>query len=248
MTYDMMNELDENGETVTINNLDAMNQIRNDRRRLSDRFSNKTIELANRAVRAKEQSMIDEMGEVDDFQLAYEQHLEEASAALTEIIEESVTSYVDIKAITLMQKQLSVRSVMAENNSYEIPVEVDGTEVNMHVMLKKEEGEGTKLEVSVRTEEYGSLKTVVTEEGGKIKGILATTIKQDEYVEEYLVNVRDKMKDKISKISDKYEIDNDSIMIMYNLSDPGQLITGSENGISDSRNLLGIAKAFVKSL
>lgn len=248
MTYDMMNELDENGEKVTINNLNAMNQIRNDRRKLSDRFSDKALELANRAVRAKEQSMIDEMGEVDDFQLAYEQHLEEASAALTEIIEESVTSYVDIKAITLMQKQLSVRSVMAENNSYEIPVEVDGTEVNMHVMLKKEEGEGTKLEVSVRTEEYGSLKTVVTEEGGKIKGILSTTIKQDEYVEEYLVNVRDKMKDKISKISDKYEIDNDSIMIMYNLSDPGQLITGSENGISDSRNLLGIAKAFVKSL
>ncbi len=248
MTYDMMNELDENGEKVTINNLDAMNKIRNDRRKLSNHFSDKALELANRAVRAKEQSMIDEMGEVDDFQLAYEQHLEEASSALTEIIEESVTSYVDIKAITLMQKQLSVRSAMAQNNSYEIPVEVDGIEVNMHVMLKKEEGEGTKLEVAVRTEEYGSLTAVVTEEGGKIKGILSTSRKQDEYVEDYLGSVRDKMKDKISNISDKYEMDNDSIMIMYNLSDPGQLITGSENGISDSRDLLGIAKAFVKSL
>ncbi|MCR5102512.1 MAG: DUF6240 domain-containing protein [Butyrivibrio sp.] len=241
-------ELAENNISVTVSSVEAMMRIRTDRRRLADRFSDKALELASRAVRSKEQQLVDEMGEVDDFKLSYGQHMQDAISALEEITTDSVDSYIDIKAITLMQKQLSVRAQMAENDSYEIPVEVDGTEVNMHVVLKREENEGTKIETSVHTPYYGTLTAAFAIDEDKVRGIVSTTMKQEEDVKEYIEQVRDRLLANIAESSNDFRADSQDMMVMYNVSDSGRLITGSENGISDTNSLLGLAKAFIKAL
>jgi hypothetical protein len=60
--------------------------------------------------------------------------------------------------------------------------------------------------------------------------------------------VRSRLQTNLSKAFPRYETSEQDLVVLYRTMDPGRLITGSGKGISDTRELIGMARAFIKAL
>ena len=157
-------------------------------------------------------------------------------------------SYIDVKAMRLVKKQISVMSKMADNDSFEVPVEIDGRYVSMNITLKSKEGGGSKVETSVDTEDYGHISMALTLLDGEAKGIFAASGASSEYLTEYMEKIRENFVSEISDNMPNINIDVNNIGIMYHMSNAADAVSEGENGISDSRTLLRMAGVFVHAI
>ena len=153
-----------------------------------------------------------------------------------------------------MQKQLSVMSGNAERGSFEIPVEVEGTKVSMHVTLRSDNSNITRMDASIQTYEYGLLTASLYEEGGSIKGMITTSMSESREESEYLVGVKEKLCRKLSEKIKDLGVDQNQIGILYGVKVPQISSTidakamDGERKITNTGTLLRMAKAFIEAL
>jgi len=237
--------LEFSGIEVNGYNISAMNAERSGfrgRRSLWEKAEEKDEGLS------EEISSIQEEMEDEVFDAKYLGHLSRINERLSDILEHNADNYVDVRAISLLHKQLNVTSQMAGNGSYDIPVDIDGQKISMHVVLKQDDLSGTKVEAAVRTDEYGYLTATMQVKNDRIEGAIMTDRGETEEQAEYMNAVRSRLKTNLSKAFPRYETSEQDLVVLYRTMDPGRLITGSGKGISDTRELLGMARAFIKAL
>lgn len=75
-------------------------------------------------------------------------------------------SYEKAKARIQIQKDIKFMANSARNESYHIPVDIDGESVNVRVSLVKSEGAG-KVEISMNSQEYGMVKCDIISRSAK---------------------------------------------------------------------------------
>ncbi len=242
-------ELSEYDIEISASNIEALVQLRLGRRGRHSVWD-QAEKIAHLAFKETEQEMLDELGGVRDYGDSYAEHLAELSQQLSDMISESeqVESYIDVKAIHLMQKQISVATRMADKGSYEIPVEVDGRTVSMHVTLRDDRSEGTKMEASLETMDFGRVSMAMTIDEGEVKGIFASALSKNEELSEYINEVKNRFINELKANEPELIVESKNIGIMYHRSDVGSAIQGAEKGISDSRTLLRMAGIFVHSV
>lgn len=192
-------------------------------------------------------SMRDELDE-ENFEEKYLSHIVQIQNRLSEIVNEDAEKYIDIKALALINKQLTLTTSLSQNKNYDIPIEIDGQKVSMHVLLKEDSSKGTKVEASVRTEDYGYLSMAMQEKEGRIEGAIMTDRGENADQAEYMKQVKERLIENLSNAYPQYSVSEQEIVLLYRATDPGRLITGSGNGFSDTRVLLGMAKAFLQAL
>jgi hypothetical protein len=248
-----VDELNVLGLEVTLNNIEAMISNRRDRR--SGSIWDKTEDLGKDEV-TKEQSVLAEALGEDDYGETYKNALASISDKLTEVLEETENSYIDVKSIRLMQKQLSVMSQSSERGSFDVPAEIDGQKISMHITLRSDDSKKSRMEASVQTYEYGIITATLYEEGGMIAGMLTTTNSPGSEETEYLETVRRKMCDKLAEKIREFGVGQEKIAILYHAqiqpvnsgAASANATDGNLKNITETGTLLKMAKAFLEAL
>ncbi len=232
---------------VTYNNLEAMIQVRRDRRNgnIWDRLRN-----------YKEIKDLPDSLDQDGFEEKYVKVLDNISDKLTEELMNESDSYIDIRSIALLQKQISVMSKSAGRESFEVPVEIDGQMLSMHVTLRTDNSTASRMDASVETIEYGRIAVSLYIERGQVRGMLTTSNSRSQEQSEYLENVRTVLCERLASKTEGIGVDRENIAVLYNTRNipaaAGQVNTkameGAQNGITDTQTLLKMAKAFVEAL
>ena len=245
-----LDEMELDDIELTFNNLEAVIENKRERRngKLWDRAKNldKTIERDEEEL----VSLLDE----DNYQDSYKQKLDQISEKLTETLMNTEDNYIDVRAISLMQKQISVMKKASDNSAFDVPVNIDGNSVSMHVTLKQDDTLKTRMDASVQTFEYGLLTATLYEEDGSIRGMIKTTMAESQEESEYLGNVKAKLCRILSEKIKDLGVDQDQIGILYRAKAPQESSTNNakamegERKTTDTGTLLKMAKAFVEAL
>lgn len=238
---------------MNFNNLEAMIGIRRDRR--NGNLWNRAAELVKRDI-SKDMETLTEALDSDNYEETYTKSLENISDKLSDVLVDPETEYIDVKAITLMQKQISVMAHTSERGSFEVPVEIDGTKVSMHITLRSDNSRISRMEASVQTTDYGLISANLYREEGGITGMLTTTYAGSPEETEYLESVKTKMCDKLAEKIEDAGVDRNRIAILYNAqAQPTKVGTvnaeamdGESNLTADTGTLLKMAKAFIEAL
>ncbi|MBP3278501.1 MAG: hypothetical protein J6M44_06065, partial [Butyrivibrio sp.] len=168
-------EMTQTGIELTYNNLEAFIQEKRDRR---------TGNIWKKTENMEERELLKESLSEDDYQDNYVKILERVSDNLSRELLSSDDTYIDVRAIALLQKQISVMTKGAERNSYEVPVEIDGEVVSMNVTLASDDTKRSRMDASVLTDEYGQLNLSLFVEEESIRGMLTTTNGKNQIVRE----------------------------------------------------------------
>ena len=228
-------------------------------------FSNLEAMISNRRARRteglwkdfdREQRLLVDALDKDGYEDVYKRTLDSMSDRMQDVLFDSDNTYLDVRAISLMQKQLSVMSGSSEKGSFDVPVEIEGQKISMHITLKSDDSMNSRMEASIQTYEYGLITATLYEKGGIIGGMLTTTNGQNPEETEYLESVRTKMCVKLAEKIRDVGVGQDKIAILYHAqtqpTSVGQTnanaTDGNFNKITDTRQLLAMAKAFIEAL
>lgn len=232
---------------VTYNNVEAAISERRDRRygRIWDRLRD------NKGVK----DLADKLSD-DDYQNEYLKIMDDMSDKLSEELMTGDDTYIDVRAISLLQKQISVMSRGAENGSFEVPVEIEGQVVSMHVTLKNDMQQNSRMDASVQTDEYGLLTASLYIEDGYVRGMLTTTNGRSQEESEYLEKVKENLCDRLSEMTGDFETNRENISILYHAQIQPASTGGARADATEGRRmeqtntktLLTMAKAFIEAL
>lgn len=230
---------------ATFNNLEAV---------ISNRRSRRTESFWKDFDR--EQRLLVDALDNDGYEDVYKRTLDNISDRLQEVLFDSDNTYLDVRAISLMQRQLSVMSINSDRGSFDVPVEIEGQKISMHVTLKSDESMNSRMEASIQTYEYGLITATLYEKGGMISGMLTTTNGQSPEETEYLESVRTKMCVKLAEKIRDVGVGQDKIAILYHAQTQPTSVgktnanatDGNFNKITETRQLLAMAKAFIEAL
>nr|MCR5671911.1 DUF6240 domain-containing protein [Butyrivibrio sp.] len=237
---------------VTFNNLEAM--ISNLRDRRDGKIWRDTEDRIG-ADTAKKQDELVDLLEEEDYEEKYVKILEDFSDKLTEELMGAQDTYVDVRAISLMHRQLSVMTQMARQQSYEIPVNIEGEKISMHVTLKRDESGSSRMDAGIQTIEYGFVAVSLYVKDGSIKGMLTTGNSQSPQQTEYLEDVRTRLCERLAEKIQDAGIGRENIAILYHAQTSpavaGAFNTNATEGADtklETQTLLKMAKAFIEAL
>ncbi len=246
-------ELTNTGLELNFNNLEA--EISNRRQRKSSDLWQKSEELLGEKVAKEHKLLVDALDE-DNYGDIYRNTLENISNSLTDLIMGNTDSFIDVRAINQVMRRLSVMSQGSESGTFDVPAEIDGQEITMHITIKQDESMESRMEASVQTYEYGLITAVLQAKNGIVSGMLTTTYAQSSEEAEYLESVRSKMCVKLAEKLKDYGVGQEQIAILYHAqTQPISVGTANANAtdgnpknITDTKTLLSMAKAFIEAL
>ncbi|MCR5556099.1 MAG: DUF6240 domain-containing protein [Butyrivibrio sp.] len=228
-------------------------------------FSNLEAMISNRRARRtegiwkdlkEEQTVLVDALDEEGYEDVYRNTLSNLSDRMQEVLFDRENSYLDVRAITLMQKQLSVMSMSSERGSFDVPVEIEGQKISMHITLKSDESMDSRMEASIQTYEYGLITATLYEKSGMINGMLTTTNGKSPEETEYLESVRTKMCVKLAEKLKDVGVGQDTIAILYHTQTQPTSVgktnatatDGNTKKITETSRLLAMAKAFIEAL
>ena len=238
---------------ASFNNLEAMISNRRDRRNVG--LWSRSEELLKEMATKEQNMLVDALGE-QDYEDIYKNSLQNISDSLEDLLMDENDTYIDVRAINLMQRRLSVMSESSEKGSFEVPVEVDGQKISMHITLKNDESMDSRMEASVQTYEFGLITATLYEKDGIVSGMITTTYDQNTQEVEYLESVRSKMCVKLAEKLKESGVSQENITILYHAqTQPISVGTANANATdgnlkkrTDTSTLLSMAKAFIEAL
>ena len=234
-------ELQENNIPVSISHLQAMEEMLSSRKTTGTSIWDRYEELTGSRDLAQSED-----ADSEDYCSSYKEDLQQMADQLNKVISDTDVTYIDMKAISLMHKQLAVAQEMADHGSYEIPVQVGEQTVSMHVVLQKDEGEGSGVEASLETQDYGTLSVSMRIRNGKVSGLLKTDHGETPQTRNYCETVRARLSENISGQLPQLNFDENDMAVIYGSKSNGA-IAGSEEKASD-QTLLSLARAFVTAI
>ncbi|WP_029231469.1 DUF6240 domain-containing protein [Butyrivibrio sp. VCB2006] len=238
---------------ANFNNLEAM--ISNRRDRKTGSIWRRTEELLKEMATKEQDMLVDALGE-PKYEDIYQKSLQNISDSLEELLMDEKDTYIDVKAINLMQRRLSVMSQGSERGSFEVPVYLDGQKISMHITLKNDESMDSRMEASVQTYEYGLITASLSEKNGVVSGMITTNYDQNTEEVEYLESVRSKMCVKLAEKLKESGVSQENIAILYHAQTQpisvgpanANATDGNQKKLTDTSTLLSMAKAFIEAL
>ena len=169
----VINELLQNNQPVTANNLLAADMLMNKRGSLYKDID--SIASPNRKEKIKEtvSHMKEALTDKESAQEAYS----EMSQVFEEILEEqqydAETKYIDLKFIQSCHRQLALAANMSQEENYQIPVEINGEMTAIHLKVLHGQGGNGKVKAAFSTESYGKVAAEFSIRNQKISGYIA---------------------------------------------------------------------------
>lgn len=164
-------ELVMNNAKVTPENLEAALLLR---KRRGEAFR-KATEANGRKAKAKALSISDNLSK--DSKDDYMNMIEECKSSVYEECMNSDT-YMDVRALKLVHRQLSVAKTYAFNENYEVPMEIGGEVSSVNVKLVHNLSEEPNVVVCFETKELGRVSARFTKTEEEINGYIACNLKE----------------------------------------------------------------------
>jgi len=101
---------------------------------------------------------------------------------------ENEAKAIDIKELNLLHKQVGMVRNFASNRQYQVPVYLNGEYITIHFTLDSSEGEKGTVNVSMETNEYGTVGGKFTQNEGFVEGYLVCENGFDAQTKEQFIN------------------------------------------------------------
>ncbi|MBQ3789925.1 MAG: hypothetical protein II800_03215 [Lachnospiraceae bacterium] len=175
----------------------------------------------------------------------YRDKTQEMIEDLDRMMEDAQTA-IDVQTMLLLHRQLTVATHSAQRGSYDIPVEVDGERVNLHVTLEEGAGEGSSVTASIPTAMHGVLTLSLAQRDGQLTGMLNTSLAEDPRENAYLHDLRDRFAQAASAVTGKEE-NPGRISLIYQAAE-GTAMTAAPGEAMENGDLFRLAKVFVETI
>ncbi|MCR4764008.1 MAG: DUF6240 domain-containing protein [Lachnospiraceae bacterium] len=194
-------ELKENELPVTPHMVEAMRALQKSRRR-TDSVWDALEKLNGRNGRgeriADEKTLTAAMETIEDalsdgahFEEVYKDKTQEMAEDLDHMMEETETT-IDLQTMILAKRQLTVACAQADRGSFDIPVELDGERVNLHVSIRESREEGSTVTAQLPTADHGVLTLSLGMAKGQVTGMLNTSENRYPEADAFVTGVRDR--------------------------------------------------------
>ena len=165
----------ESGENITLDHLLAAQKMRQDRgnafRDVRD-LQNKAGKSAEENSKALEK-LLDSLEDKETFMEAYEDYIEDVEDTIEHEIYEEAGSFIDVRALNLVQKQVSLMGNMAKSESYEIPIELGGELTSIHLTIVSANGQPS-VKLITENELTGKLSCEFNFDDNNVKGYVVS--------------------------------------------------------------------------
>lgn len=169
---------------------------------------------------------------------------EMAGEMLTNLALAEETDRLDVRAMSLLYKQISVMGNMAREEAYEVPVCIGGSFVGIRVKLVHASEEGGNVSISFHTEEYGTVVAGIQLSGDVINGYIASDDEQG--------RARLEAEKKFEKALEENRRQIGDLRYLYSESlDASFFYKRHDNSVTENvatKDLYEVAKLFVTSL
>lgn len=169
----VINELLQNNQPVTVNNLLAADMLMNQRGSLYKDINN----IAKPDRKEKIKDAVSHMKEaLTDKETAQDAYME-MNQVFEEILEEeqydAESRYIDLKFIQSCHRQLSLAANLSREENYQIPVEINGEMTAIHLKVLHGQDGGGKVKAVFATESYGEVAAEFSVRNRKVSGYVA---------------------------------------------------------------------------
>ncbi len=247
----VINELLDNKQPVTANNLLAADMLMNRSGALYKKLNEYTKSADKDKVKDALSHVQEAMTDKDSLQEAYGEMQEIYEEVLEEAQYDPEITYIDLKAIQSCKKQLTLAGNLAQEENYQIPVEIHGEMTAIHLRVLHDEKEGGKVKAAFSTEAYGKVAAQFSIRNNKITGYIAcSTAEGTAGLQERAENLRTGLEKQVSSLIQK-ELELDNISIIHGSDLDLNAFTAGEqsNGASvKTADLYQIAKAFITTV
>lgn len=161
---------------MTADNILALNSLMNSRGKAFEKLMNKSEERFE-ALKEDVEKLHDNFIE-ESANEAYNEFITKAEERLSEDIEKC-ENYIDLKELNLINKQLSVASKMTSENSYEVPVEIDGEWTSINLKIIKGGNEKGKVTATFENDKYGKVMAEFQVSNGRANALFVTKWNED---------------------------------------------------------------------
>ncbi|MDD6844465.1 MAG: DUF6240 domain-containing protein [Clostridia bacterium] len=239
----VINELERSGEDITINNIQAMEQLM-----MSDLFNN-----SFRIDREKAQDFLDNIGDREELTSAVRQLCDEADRRLGEEIDKADNSYEVAKKATIDQMSAGIMVRSAARQDYTIPyIKGDGYGM-MKLTFKAEEGDKGKIAISYEDDRLGrvNVEINVTSDELMVSGTYGTrasiTGTADSEEADSAAAFRERLNAVADEVKEQFGFRKTNVIInpVRNVS---RNLYGSDDTGIDTKKLYKIAKTVVSGL
>lgn len=247
----VINELLDNKQPVTANNLLAADMLMNCSGALYKKLNEYTKSADKDKVKDALSHVQEAMTDKDSLQEAYGEMQEIYEEVLEEAQYDPEITYIDLKAIQSCKKQLTLAGNLAQEENYQIPVEIHGEMTAIHLRVLHDEKEGGKVKAAFSTEAYGKVAAQFSIRNNKITGYIAcSTAEGTAGLQERAENLRTGLEKQVSSLIQKeLELDNVSIIHGSDL-DLNAFTAGEQSNDASVKtaDLYQIAKAFITTV
>lgn len=254
--YQQLNEMDDavvkellnSKQPVTANNLSAAEMFMNKRNYLYKKLDELTKPADKDKVKDAVSHLQEAMIDKDSVQEAYE----EMNLVYQDILDEAQYDegihYIDLKAIQSCQKQLALAGSLAQEESYQIPVEINGERAAIYLKVIHGREDGGKVKATLDTESYGQVAAQFSIRNQKISGYIAcATSEGTEALQDRKEALQTGLRNDVESLSqNRMELGNISVIHSQEL-DLNHFITEEAQNDSSvqTADLYQIAKVFI---
>ena len=240
-----------NKQPVTANNLAAANMLMYKRGSLYKEMKKYTKPEDNDKVKDAVSHLHEAMTDKDSVQEAYEEMQQVYQDILEEAQYAEGINYIDLKAIQSCQKQLALAGGMAQEENYQIPVEINGETTAIYLKVLHGKEDGGKVKATLDTESYGQVAAEFSIRNQKVSGYIAcATSEGTEALQGREENLRAGLKNGVeSLLENKLELGSISVIHSQELDLNHFIAEDAQDDSSvQTADLYQIAKAFITAI
>ena len=228
---------------VTLSNMLAAAGLEHNRGELIRRLMRDRTPAEKRELEEKIEAFTENMGDEEETSEAYEKLNADLEEADLEVFERDEVRMSDVRMAQLLYRQIRLSGALARRENYEIPMEIDGEYTSVNLRVIHGTGENSLLAMT-EVSEYGRIGLKMEQQSEET--LTGRLMAQTAPGEEFLKKVRERFLERLSEMG--LQAGEMPVVRSRRIeADAFSRESEEENKIS-SRNLYGVAKAFLQTL
>ena len=224
---------------VTPDNILAQDVLMNQRGKTFNSLMKQAGDGSEGSARLKK--AVDKLHESFDDKASAGEAYEELRKTADELLSEradSLTDAVSVRELGLLHKQIGVAAQNVRNESYEIPVEIDGEWTSINLKLVRDPEEGGTVTVSLETEGLGRVSASLGLNNNRLNGYMTTDSKDG-------LKKLNLAADELSKRLTERGLEVAQLNCIEGSFGGREAVAAAEGGNAASRELYEVAKCFI---
>ncbi|MCM1262037.1 MAG: DUF6240 domain-containing protein [Butyrivibrio sp.] len=244
----VINELLQNHQPVTANNLLAADMLMNKRGSLYKDINSAATKDRKEKIKESVSHMKEALTDKDTAQEAYREMNQVFEETLEEEQYDAKNDYIDLKFIQSCHRQLALAANLSQEENYQIPVEINGEMTAIHLKVLHGQDEGGKVKAVFSTESYGEVAAEFSIRNRKISGYIACdTVEGTENLQNKEESLKTAFKEHVDSLM-RNELELGTVSVVHskelNLNNFTAKETQDESAVADA-DLYKVAKAFI---